>query len=486
MPREVLDGRTVDTVVVGAGLTGLVAAVSLARTGQEVMVIEARTVAAGATGNTTGKVSLLQGLTLSQIRAKVGDRGVADYVQANRAGQQWWVDEIGEGEFLQPATAISYATSGHGQRHLADEFDACRAAGLPVQTVGPDHVDLPGTVGVRAALRLDGQWQMHSVAVAHRLVELLAGLGATVVEGVRVSGLDSAGSEVATVQTSQGPVRARQVILATGTPILDRGLHFARLEPLRSYAAAYRLPGAVPQEMSLSVDAPTHSVRAVPVPGTGEELLLVGGYGHPVGRGPRAPQQHVDALHAWTTRVFPGAERVYRWSAQDYRHTTAMPVIGAVPGTNSRVFAATGFNKWGLAMGAAAGIALAGRVAGSTPPWAESFAQVNPSLRAVASTIRLNLTAGLAMAAGWGSALAAAQTPHAEGQGAVRREGVHPVGVATVEGEEHRVSAVCTHLGAVLRWNDAECSWDCPLHGSRFSADGAVIEGPATTDLEVR
>ena len=40
------------------------------------------------------------------------------------------------------------------------------------------------------------------------------------------------------------------------------------------------------------------------------------------------------------------------------------------------------------------------------------------------------------------------------------------------------------HLKGIVSWNDAEKSWDCPLHGSRFSADGDVIEGPSTRGLE--
>ena len=50
-------------------------------------------------------------------------------------------------------------------------------------------------------------------------------------------------------------------------------------------------------------------------------------------------------------------------------------------------------------------------------------------------------------------------------------------------GETCAVSAVCTHLGGVVHWNDAELTWDCPLHASRFDHRGHRIEGPALHDL---
>jgi Rieske Fe-S protein len=57
--------------------------------------------------------------------------------------------------------------------------------------------------------------------------------------------------------------------------------------------------------------------------------------------------------------------------------------------------------------------------------------------------------------------------------------------LSKLAGGSDESAPICTHLGGRLRWNDAEESWDCPLHGSRFAADGAVIDGPACKRLEL-
>jgi Rieske Fe-S protein len=84
---------------------------------------------------------------------------------------------------------------------------------------------------------------------------------------------------------------------------------------------------------------------------------------------------------------------------------------------------------------------------------------------------------------------APADTPAsiAPGTGAVVRIDGHRCAVYRDDADQlHAVSAVCTHLGCFVAFNDVERTWDCPCHGSRFSTDGTVLHGPAAKPLPPR
>ncbi len=479
------DGAGYDVVVVGAGLTGLATAYLLARRGVQVGVLEARHVGAVTTGATTGKVTLLQGKVLSGIRQRAGQDAARGYVHANRAGQEWLVGELGgDGDTLQARDAWTYAVTAEGRRRATLEWEACRDAGLAVEAADPGTTGLP--FPAVAALRLPEQAQVHAGRMLAHLLRGVLGAGGEVVEGVRVLGVDD--RLPGAVHTERGPVVAGQVVLATGTPVLDRGLHFARLEPGRSYGSAYRVSGELPPGMYLSADSPTRSLRTLPAPGG--ELLVVGGNGHPVGRPDprgRSPRDLVDELDAWTREHFPGAERTHRWSAQDYRTPDGIPFVGPVTGFQEKVLVATGYDKWGMTNGAAAALALAGRILGEPPEWADLLAGRGAGLARARQVASFNARVAARLVGGLvGAGLRSDGGGPPEGRGEVRHDGLRPVAVSTVDGVTRSVSGLCTHLGGVVSWNDAECTWDCPLHGSRFAPDGTVLEGPANRDLEAR
>ncbi len=470
-----------DTVVVGGGLTGVTTALLLARAGQRVALLEARTLGAGTTGASTAKVSLLQGTTVSSILRSTSTATARAYVDGNREAQAWVQRYCEEHEVgIQRRTAYTYATSVAGARAVREEVDATRAAGLDVGFTSETTLPFP----VEGAAVLEDQLQVDPVELLGALAEDAAARGALLVEGAVAHAVSGSGPVV--VSTDAGDVRAGRVVVATNLPFLDRGGHFARAEPLRSYALASRTAGPAVDGMYLSADQPTRSLRDLP--DADGSLLLVGGNGHVTGRA-SSPAARLADLDRWTRDWFPGARLVKEWSAQDYQTASHVPWAGPLLPRQEEILVAGGYGKWGMTNAVAASLALSARILGGHVPWAEElYAWGRPTLSATGQTLRLNAGVAREMSVGWvrpAGRPRRAEPEEGRGEVVLDRLGT-PTATARVHGQVHRVSAVCPHLGGILRWNDAELSWDCPLHGSRFAADGERLEGPATCGLRRR
>jgi glycine/D-amino acid oxidase-like deaminating enzyme len=437
-----------DVVVVGAGITGLTTAGLLSRAGRSVLVLEAHSVGFGTTGRSTAKVSLLQGTHYSKISRRHPASVLRQYADGNAEGLAWIARFCKEhGVDHQRRPAYTYANSEKGAASVRAELDALHRAGIE-QATWVDEVPLPfETAG---AVRLADQLQVDSQALALALADDARAHGATIAEGVRVRQVH--GHDPCRVETGLGDATARTVVIATNMPILDRGGFFARAEPSRSYALAFRTGEQAVDGMYLSADQPSRSLRDAPDPAG--SLLLVGGEGHKVGAA-TSEREHLDRLRAWTAEHYPGAEETHAWSAQDYLPHHALPYVGPILPGADHLLVAGGYSKWGMTNGVAAGLALSGRLLGGHMEWASAFEPwTSREITGIPDSIRLNLLVAVEMTTGWARKV-------------------------TGSGDD----PVCTHLGGVLRRNDAEDSWDCPLHGSRFGLDGQVLEGPATCGL---
>jgi nitrite reductase/ring-hydroxylating ferredoxin subunit len=344
------------------------------------------------------------------------------------------------------------------------------------------ETDLPYPVA--GAVRLGDQAQFHPRKFCLGLAATIPGDGSDVFELTRA--LDVEGEEPCVVRTERGTVSAGHVVIATHLPFLDRGGFFARTYPSRSYALSARLEGPVPSGMYLGVGAHTHSVRAALM--DGQRVVVLGGEGHKVGQDDDTRQRY-EALEQWGRSQFPVRSIDYRWSAQDYMSVDGLPFVGPVSSGSERVLVATGFAKWGMSNGAAAAITLADRIAGRENPWASLFdtGRVNPRqslkelLKENADVVRRFVGDRL------GTELRRSPEDLRPGEAAVMASGVERVAAyRDPAGVLHTLSAACTHLGCTVTWNTAETTWDCPCHGSRFTVDGDVLEGPAVRPLAAR
>ena len=432
----------------------------------------------GPRATTTGKVSLLQGTKLSRILRQNPPSVVRAYVEANLEGQQWLRRFCGDHDVpFQERPAYTYAVTSTGEEKARAELAAAELAGLKVTWV--DDPELP--FDTRGAVCLDDQFQLHPM-------DLLDAVGRQLMaEGGNVHELSP---------------RALGEPLRHGRGPDHRRGHGHGGHRGAGHQHAHPRPGGFFARLQANGRTPPRSVgldpaRDVPLRGPGHPLPA---FGSDRRRGAVA-RRWQRPCHGTGTGAQPADRRLGRLGHLDLppqrghrtpgrpRTTsslTSLPYVGPLTPGSDDILVATGFDKWGFTNAAAAAVLLSKTVLGHPPAWGTALRSwTSRELAGLPRAVRFNSGVGLQMLNGYLRSPLGHESP-AEGVGDVHYEGLHPVAESTVDGQTHRVSAVCTHLRGVLRWNDAERSWDCPLHGSRFGPDGQVLEGPATCPLPRR
>ncbi|MEQ4300086.1 FAD-dependent oxidoreductase [Plantactinospora sp. B6F1] len=477
------DDVEVDVAVIGGGIAGLSTAWELARTGASVALLEADRIAAGVTGYTTAKLTAQHGLVYAHLRSKLDEQAARWYGESQLDAIEHvaaTVAELGIDCDLERLPAYTYLPK-EKRDQIEAEVQAARLAGLPASLVTESGLPYP----IGAAVRVEQQAQFHPRRYLLALAADLVGRGGRIFERTRV--VDLTEGEPCRLQTESGAtVTARDVVVATHYPIFDRAGLFTRLVPHRELVVAAVIDaGDDPAGMYVTPEENTRSIRTAPY-GNRRRLLIVTGESFQPGT--PGVGERLDKLVSWTRNHFPVDSLAYHWAAQDNTSTDRVPHIGLLHPGASHVYVATGFNAWGMTNGVLAGRLLTALIDGTTPPpWSRLYdprrlhplVEAVPLARAAVNVARRFVRDRLRPAT-------YADSPEqlAPGDGAVIRMGGRRCAVYRDDsGDLHSVSATCTHLGCVVAFNDAEKTWDCPCHGSRFDVDGAVLHGPATTPL---
>ena len=474
----------VDVAVVGAGITGVTTAYLVGRAGRTVALIELAGIGYGATGYTTAKLTVGHSLIYDSLASSFDEETARAYARSNQAAIERVEAIVHEHSIdcdFERTSNYVYTESEEKVQDLEKEVAAARAAGVAAELT--TETDLP--YDVRAAVRVDRQAQFHPWKYVAALAELVRGDGGRVFERTRVTHVRS--GDPCVVETPSGTVRARHVVIATQLPILDRGFFFAKAHPTKSYAiAAHVDEERAPRGMYISVDQPTRSVRSSPGV-DGRRLLIIGGEGHKPGADANTPARYAKLEHFLHERF--GVDNAdYHWSTHDYEPVDKLPYIGRLRRRDDRVLVATGFAKWGMTKGTLAATMLADAIAGVANEWAELYDAKRLNVRQSSLEFaKENADVGIRF---FRDRLRPRDGRDeierlALGDGTIARIGAQQYAVYRAEsGELHVLSPRCTHLGCIVGWNPADRAWECPCHGSRFAADGTVVQGPATADLE--
>jgi glycine/D-amino acid oxidase-like deaminating enzyme/nitrite reductase/ring-hydroxylating ferredoxin subunit len=465
-----------DVVIVGAGITGLTAGLLLAERGLRVVILERDSIGSGETGHTTAHVTTALDAGYHYIRRTYGSENaklVADAASASLGMIASLVSRFEIHCHFRRVDAWTYTEKRGYVAELKREAAAARESGLNAEW--SETVPLP--FETRGAVRWRDQAQLHAG-------EYLAGLArAAVAAGVQIF-CETLVSEIddGTAITAGGCVRAGAILQATNVPISGFTMVHTKTAPYRTYAMAF--PIDTPRHDGLFWDTadPYHYIRCQDTDqGT---YLIVGGEDHRVG-GEEDSDARFDALTAYARDYFDVETPRYRWSGQIIEPHGGLPLIG---GSDGR-YIATGYSGQGITMGTFGAMLISDLIAGVENRWKDLF---DPSRSVPDMTARDFILENLAFPK---RVIKDRLTSHdvegssfatlAAGQAAILRiDGKKVAAWRDENGSLHAVSAVCTHMKCDVAWNDAERSWDCPCHGSRFTPDGDVLNGPASEPLE--
>lgn len=470
----------VDVVIVGGGITGLTTALMLKRAGKTVAVLEARRIGDGVTGRTSAFLTSSLDQDLSQLSSRFGEDGARRAVESCRAA----IDriEVLAGELaidceLRRVPNFRWTEDPKQVQLLQDEAKRYRDAGVDAHWVEC----LPFSSAALGAVEFANQGMFHPIRYLEGLAAAIVGDGSNVYERTRVTAWEE--DAPCRVRTESGAtVTAGDLILATHSPI---GIHLSihtRLEPLKSYIIVAQTDAPLPLGLYEDEADPYHYVR--PFSAARPDLLVIGGADAKSGH-EKEPAEHYLRLEEFARSHFSVRSIERRWSAVLFESVDGLPYIGALPGS-SHVWISTGYSGTGLTYGTAGAMLLTDLLLGHENGWADLFrpSRVKP-IASARKFVSENASIAYRFIADRFSAAERESGEHlARGEGKLVRTGGKKLALyRDPTGHLHAMDPRCTHMGCIVQWNGSDKTWDCPCHGTRFEAQGKVIEGPAVQPL---
>ncbi|MDD2823213.1 MAG: FAD-dependent oxidoreductase [Candidatus Daviesbacteria bacterium] len=445
-----------DVVIVGGGIAGLNVAYFLKKKGLKVIVVEARNIALGTSGNTTAKVTSQHVLKYSYLINNFGKDKAKIYADAN----QWAIGKLEEiignekinCDFCK-TSAYTYTKKVDEVSEIKNEVATAQKLNLPASFV--DHIDLI-PFKIHGAIKFDNQAYFHPRKYLLALANKINDQNNHIFEQTKALDIKDGEGECEVI-TDKGNIKAKFVVIATNFPFYDKDNVFSTMPKTHSFVIAGKasydqfkgvLIGTGEKDISLR----HHTEHQ-------DKWLLIGGT-HQLNNKQSTDESYKHLSNE--SSQFNIESISYKWGAQDSNPSDRVPYIGFYP-NSKRVLVTTGFGAWGMTTSFVSAKILTDLITDGKSEWEALY---SPSR--LKSDIRSNKN----------------NMDSTKDKGQVIIKSGKPIAVYTDEkGVKHSVSAVCTHMGCTVGWNDKDKTWDCPCHGSRYDKFGKVINGPAPKDL---
>lgn len=472
----------VDTLVIGGGITGVTTAHLLAAAGVKVALVDREDIAVRDTGHTTAHLTYMTDTRLSHLAATNSPGAARIAWEAGAAAMgliRGTVESLAIDCDLSIIPGYLAADRGSLPEHessiLQQEAELASRLGFDVTYLKQDPVNsLPGIL-------FPGQMKFHPRRYLAAVLDEAVRNGAVVHEDTEVTSFRE-GHVIANGHR----ISYDHVIIATHVPMqgesgtLGAALFQTKLALYSTYAIAAKFPPGRLDEMIWSDTADPFNYLRIDHHDDGD-IVILGGEDHKTGKCDDTTDCF-DRLEERLMEIIPDALVTHRWSGQVVETMDGLPFIGQ---TRERQFIATGFSGNGMTFGTVAAMMARDTILGIENPWTDTFTPARKSISSLGEFLSENADYPAHFVADRTRVPDEPISSLIACRGKVIELDNGPVAASRdEEGGVHLHTAICPHLGCIVAWNQAEKTWDCPCHGSRFRATGEVIAGPAGKNLK--
>lgn len=472
-----------DVCIVGAGIAGMSVAYHLAKQGKSVIVVDQGQVGDGQTARTTAHLTWALDERFFELEKLFGKKGAKLALESHAAAidtiENTIKDENIECDF-ERVNGYLFLGSNDKVDTLDKELSTIEKLGAKV-----NKLDTAPAFNSGPCLEFPKQAQFHILKYLEGLTSAFLRHGGRVFGDTHISKFkESAPSHV---ETADGKIiHAHSIVVATSTPINNRFYIHTKQAPYRTYVIGGTVKkGSIKKGLYWDTEDPYHYIRLQDhLTDPGLEWLIVGGEDHKTGQCDKIEERY-QALEKWAKDIFPQLDKIeYHWSGQVFEPIDSLAFIGLNPG-NKHVYMATGDSGNGMTHGTIAGLLISDLILEKDNPWRHLYEPSRKTLMAAPRFIEESLNVAWQYRDWFTPGELHSIDTLPSNEGVILRESGKKVAVFKDEQNNvHVSSAVCPHLGACVRWNNSEKTWDCPCHGSQFSGCGKVLNGPSIKDLD--
>ena len=481
-----------DILIIGGGIAGLTTAYCLAKEGRNVILVEDGFIGSGETGRTTAQLTCALDDRYFELENTFGQPTSKLAAQSHTAAIEWIANTVKQHNiscYFKRVDGYLFSHASDTNENLQKEYKATQRAGL--QTEMLNKIPSIAAEQVKWCIKFPNQAQFHILLYMKGLVDAFIQLGGKIYTETKAENITKEGA------TANGfIIKANHIVVATNTPVNDWVTMHTKQWPYRSYVIAAKIQkGKLPYSLwwdtgdqdSKWITKPYHYVRLEEL-NEQYDMLIAGGEDHRTGQADDEKIKEEDRynnLEAWTRKKFPAIEKIeFKWSGQVMEPVDSLAFIGKNPG-DENIYIITGDSGNGMTHGTLGGMIIKDIINENENPWIKMYSPSRITLKSTGDYLH-EVGNMVSQYADWFTAEDIKEASELKpGEGAIISSGMKKIAAFRDEQNNlHTCTAVCPHLGAILQWNADEKTFDCPMHGSRFTTEGKVINGPASTDLK--